>query len=204
MTLHEAKNLSLPPSHQQYNTQRPSSSSSHNGPGSRPGTAGNSSAAHHGHQRNISKLFRTYCVIEFDKTQVIVNANSGTLDSPMFSGYSTQYKFDVSRDTELSLGIYMKNPGSGNRDEDLFLGSCRVNPRFEEPTPPHTGKKGREQPPPAPGMSGVDWIQLSSSTGSVKLGIEYRRNQDMPLTIDDFELLKVVGKGSFGKVMQVK
>lgn len=121
----------------------------------------------------------------------------------MFSGYSTQYKFDVSRDTELSLGIYMKNPGSGNRDEDLFLGSCRVNPRFEEPTPPHTGKKGREQPP-APGMSGVEWIPLSSSTGSVKLGIEYRRNQDMPLAIDDFELLKVVGKGSFGKVMQVK
>lgn len=98
----------------------------------------------------------------------------------------------------------MKNPGSGgNRDEDLFLGSCRVNPRFEEPTPAHIGKKGREQPP-APGMSGVEWIPLSSSTGSVKLGVEYRRNQDMPLTIDDFELLKVVGKGSFGKVMQVK
>lgn len=26
----------------------------------------------------------------------------------------------------------------------------------------------------------------------------------MPMTIDDFELLKVVGKGSFGKVMQVR
>lgn len=200
VTLHEAKSLSLPPSHQQYNTQRPSSSSSHSGPGSRPTTANNSSATH-GHQRNISKLFRTYCVIEFDKTQVIVNANSGTLDSPMFSGYSTQYKFDVSRDTELSLGIYMRNPGSGGRDEDLFLGSCRVNPRFEEPAPP-TSKKSRE--PPAPGFSGTDWVALSNSTGSVKLGVEYRRNQDMPLTIDDFDLLKVVGKGSFGKVMQVK
>jgi len=152
----------------------------------------------------MSKLFRTYCVLEFDKTQVIVNANSGTLDSPMFSGYTTQYKFDVSRDTDLSIGVYMRNPGSVGRDEDLFLGSCKVQPRFEEPTPPQSGKKGQQQQPPAPGFSGVDWVPLSMSTGSVRLGIEYRRNQDMPLTIDDFELLKVVGKGSFGKVMQVK
>lgn len=151
----------------------------------------------------MSKLFRTYCVLEFDKTQVIVNANSGTLDSPIFSGYTTQFKFDVSRDTDLSVGIYMRNPGSVGRDEDLFLGSGRVQPRFEEPTPPQSGKKGHQQPA-APGFSGVDWVPLSNSTGSVKLGVEYRRNQDMPLTIDDFELLKVVGKGSFGKVMQVK
>ncbi|PUU73782.1 kinase-like domain-containing protein [Tuber borchii] len=202
VTLHEAKGLSLPPTHPAYNSQRPSSSSSNGTPASRPGTA--NSTVHHGHQRAMSKLFRTYCVLEFDKTQVIVNANSGTLDSPMFSGYTTQYKFDVSRDTDLSIGIYMRNPGSVGRDEDLFLGSCKVQPRFEEPTAPQPGKKGQQQQPAAPGFSGVDWVPLSMSTGSVRLGIEYRRNQDMPLTIEDFELLKVVGKGSFGKVMQVK
>jgi serine/threonine protein kinase len=33
---------------------------------------------------------------------------------------------------------------------------------------------------------------------------EYNRYNTQPLTIDDFELLKVLGKGSFGKVMLVK
>ncbi|KAL7267999.1 Serine/threonine-protein kinase [Rhizina undulata] len=196
VTLHEAKGLTVPPSN---SSQRPPSSNS--GTGSRPGTAGNATASH-GHSRALSKLFRVYCVLEFDKTQVIVNANAGTLDSPVFASYTTQFKFDVSRDTDLSIGIYMKNPGSpGSRDEDAFLGSCKVQPRFEEPVPQSSKKS---QAPPGPGMSGVEWVPFSNSTGSVKVGVEYRRNQDMPLNIDDFELLKVVGKGSFGKVMQVK
>lgn len=172
-------------------SHRPSSSSS------------NHSGQVHGHTRALSKLFRTYCVLEFDKTQVIVNAISGTLDAPTFAGSATQYKFDVSRDTDLSCGIYMRNPGSGGREEDLFLGSCKVQPRFEEPVPALLqGKKG--QPPPAPGQSGVEWVQLTGGTGNLKVGVEYRKNQNTPLTIDDFDLLKVVGKGSFGKVMQVR
>lgn len=213
VTIHEAQGLTMPTgsNFSGGSNGRPTSSSSKtSGVGSIAGShrPGSSSSTHgaptHGHQRNLSKLFRTYCVIEFDKTQVIVNAISGSLDAPTFAGSATQYKFDVSRNTDLSIGIYMRNPGSsGGRDEDFFLGSCKVQPRFEEPQAAGAqGKKG--QAPPAPGQSGVEWVQLTGASGSLKVGVEYRQNQNTPLTIDDFDLLKVVGKGSFGKVMQVR
>lgn len=40
-------------------------------------------------------------------------------------------------------------------------------------------------------------------TGSLKIGVKFVENRHRALKIEDFELLKVVGKGSFGKVMQV-
>lgn len=194
VTLHEAKGLTLPPA-QAGSSQRPASSSGTGGNTSRPGTSSNNM----GHSRHLSKLFRTYCVLEFDKTQVVVNANSGVPDAPMFAGGTTQFKFDVSREAELSVGIYMRNPGPrGAGDEDVFLGSCRILPSFEEPV--QSAKKQQ----PARGLSGTEWVPFSNSSGSVKIGVEYRRNQDMPLSMSDFDLMTVVGKGSFGKVMQVK
>ena len=75
-----------------------------------------------------------------------------------------------------------------------------MQPRFEEPVPAALqGKRG--QPLPAPGQSVVEWVQLTGGTGNLGVGVEYRKNHNMPLTIDDFDLLKVV---SFGKVMQVR
>jgi serum/glucocorticoid-regulated kinase 2 len=196
VTLHEAKGLTLPAP--PPGSQRPPSAGAGQVSGSisRPGTSGGT----HGHSRHLSKIFRTYCVLEFDKTQVVVNANSGIPDAPVFAGNTTQFKFDVSREAELSVGIYMRNPGPrGSSDEDLFLGSCKILPSFEEPVP--NAKKQQ----PGKGLSGTEWVPLSNtSSGNVKVGVEYRRNQDMPLTMNDFELMTVVGKGSFGKVMQVK
>ncbi|KAI5795487.1 kinase-like domain-containing protein [Peziza echinospora] len=202
VTIHEAQGLTIPgDSSFSSSNARPTSSSSKSG--HRPSSSSSNHQVQHGHTRVLSKLFRTYCVVEFDKTQVIVNAISGTLDAPTFAGSATQYKFDVSRDTDMSVGIYMRNPGRGGREEDLFLGNCKVQPRFEEPTPPQ--KQSKKSPaPPAAGQSGIEWIPLAGGTGSLKIGVEYRKNQDTPLTIENFDLLKVVGKGSFGKVMQVR
>ncbi|RPA87409.1 Pkinase-domain-containing protein [Ascobolus immersus RN42] len=205
VTLHEAKGLTLPGA---SSSGRPGSSAAAAGSyaaGSvqsrppQPGTAG--------HSRQLSKLFRTYCVLEFDKNQVVVNAISGTLDNPSFSGYSTSYKFDVSRPSDLHFSIYMRNPGSNGRDEDLFLGSCKVTPKLEEPAPAAQQSSKRSQPSSSSsgGQSGVEWVPFSSGMGQVKVGVEYRVNQNKSLTIEeDFELLKIVGKGSFGKVIQVK
>ena len=160
------------------NNGRPTSSSSKSGGavGShRPSSSSSSHQQSYTHTRAQSRLFRMYCVLEFDKTQVIVNAISGTLDSPTFAGGVTEYKFDVSRDTELTCGIYVRNPGSGNREEDLFLGNCKVQPRFEEPLSLLPHRKG--QLAQASGQSGVEWVQLSGGTGNLKVGVEYRKTQ---------------------------
>merc|ERR1712000_454734 len=73
----------------------------------------------------ISGKYMPYALLDFDKVQVFVNSAGG----------NTQYKFDVSRVTELVIHLYMRNPnappGSG-RSQDIFLGVARINPRFEE------------------------------------------------------------------------
>lgn len=195
VTLHEAKGLTVPPSQSSSNRPPSSSSNPNSGTTSRPGTSGNT----HGHSRHMSKLFRTHCVLEFDKTQVIAYAISGTPESPIFAGSSTQMKFDVSREAELSVSLYIRSPGSpAAREEDVSLGSCKILPSFDEPKSPSKKDKA-----PTKGLSGTDWVPLAPG-GSIKVSVEFRYNQDIPLTMNDFELLKVVGKGSFGKVMQVK
>ena len=48
------------------------------------------------------------------------------------------------------------------------------------------------------------WYDLAGGTGRIQLGVAYQPNYGQSLTIDDFELMTVVGKGSFGKVLQVR
>ena len=45
---------------------------------------------------------------------------------------------------------------------------------------------------------------MQFGSGQMKVGVNFVENRQDRLAIDDFELLKVVGKGSFGKVMQVQ
>lgn len=54
------------------------------------------------------------------------------------------------------------------------------------------------------GQAGAEWLDVQFGTGNIKVGVEFVENRQKSLSIDDFELLKVVGKGSFGKVMQVQ
>ncbi|XP_044714462.1 kinase [Hirsutella rhossiliensis] len=79
--------------------------------------------------------------------------------------------------------------------QDIFLGVVRINPRFEAAAHAQ-GQKGE-------GQSGVEWVDVQYGSGKIKVGVEYVETRAGKLKIEDFELLKVVGKGSFGKVMQV-
>ncbi|KAI9824077.1 MAG: hypothetical protein M1832_002145 [Thelocarpon impressellum] len=244
VTLHEGKGFSLPPEYQQRpSSSQPGNSlaagtggfsvtgslrstpsgqqdpgkvsSSMVNPTTLPSSGGiNSVPTNHG--RYPSK-YLPYALLDFDKVQVFVNAVSGSPESPLWAGDNTAYKFDVSRVTELSVQIYLRNPnaspGSG-RNEDIFLGVCRVTPRFEEARQyvedPKGSKKDKEKAAAAfaqqertRGQIGSDWLEIAYGTGQLKIGVEYVENRQRALKIEDFELLKVVGKGSFGKVMQV-
>lgn len=158
-----------------------------------------------------------YALLDFEKLQVFVDAVSGSPENPYWAGDNTSYKFDVSRATELSVQLYLRNPNArpnAGRSEDIFLGVCRVNPRFEEAKQymedPKANRKEREkglatfmQQQRQLGQSGTEWLEVAFGTGSVKIGVTFVENRQRTLKLEDFDLLKVVGKGSFGKVMQV-
>lgn len=241
VTLHEGKDFSLPPHfQQQYNSQYQNAASggfsvagsmrgapsmsqtpgtmagSYAQGGARPQSGGGINNAPTIHGRYSSRHL-PYALLDFDKLQVFVDAVSGSPQNPYWAGDNTAYKFDVSRATELSVQIYLRNPNArpgAGRSEDIFLGVVRVNPRFEEikqyVEDPKASKKDRERGMAAfteqersMGQLGTDWLDVAFGTGSLKIGVAFVENRQRTLTIEDFELLKVVGKGSFGKVMQV-
>ncbi len=242
VTLHEGKGFSLPSHYQHaYSSQVQNSASagsgffvagsmrgdpslSRNSVGAggfygndRPHSSSNAiNAAPTIHGRYSSRHL-PYALLDFDKLQVFVDAVSGTPENPYWAGGNTAYKFDVSRATELSVQFYLRNPNArpdAGRSEDIFLGVCRVNPRFEEPKQymedPKANKKEREKGMAAfaqqerqLGQSGTEWLNVAFGTGAVKIGVTFVENRQRTLKLEDFELLKVVGKGSFGKVMQV-
>jgi serum/glucocorticoid-regulated kinase 2 len=185
---------------------RPNSSSRNQVAGSysnRPqSAAGSINAVPSNHGRYSSK-YLPYALIDFDKQQVFINAVSGNPENPLWAGANTQYKFDVSRMTDLSVSLYIRNPSaspSAGRSEDIFIGKCKVTPRFEESQ--SLGGKNQEKNG-SQGQTGDDWIEVEYGTGHMRIGVNFVENRQDKLSIDDFELLKVVGKGSFGKVMQV-
>ncbi|RMZ76666.1 hypothetical protein DV738_g4784, partial [Chaetothyriales sp. CBS 135597] len=168
------------------------------------------------HGRYNSK-YLPYALLDFDKLQVFVDGVSGSPENPLWAGDNTSFKFDVSRVCELSVQIYLRNPAARpgvGRSEDIFLGGARVTPRFEEARAfvpdPKKSKKENEKAEAAfhqhekqAGQLGAEWLDIQFGTGAIKIGVNYVENRQGSLKIDDFELLKVVGRGSFGKVMQV-
>lgn len=48
------------------------------------------------------------------------------------------------------------------------------------------------------------WYTATNGSGSFHLKIDFKQLRNETLTIEAFDLLKVIGKGSFGKVMQVR
>ncbi|OXV10798.1 hypothetical protein Egran_01440 [Elaphomyces granulatus] len=238
VTLHDGRGFSLPPHYQQIfashfqNTNnsyappiRPSSSSSHASRGppntyshtARPqSTSGGINAAPTIHGRYSTK-YLPYALLDFEKLQVFVDAVSGTPENPLWAGDNTSFKFDVSRQTELNVQLYLRNPAARpgvGRSEDIFLGAVKVHPRFEEVHPyvddAKLSRKDNQKAAAAHaeqertlGQLGAEWLDLQFGTGSIKIGVSFVENRGRSMKLEDFELLKVVGKGSFGKVMQV-
>ncbi|KAL8769723.1 MAG: hypothetical protein Q9209_004339 [Squamulea sp. 1 TL-2023] len=233
VTLHEGKGFSLPPHYQQMQSAHMQGSvsagsgfsvaGSARAPTSMAGSFANSrqqstgiNAAPTIHGRYSSRHL-PYALLDFDKLQVFVDAVSGSPENPLWAGDNTSYKFDVSRVTELSVQLFLRNPNArpgAGRSEDIFLGVVKINPRFEERRPyvedPRASKKDKERGMAAytqqelrMGQSGDEWLKVDYGTGSLKIGVNFVENRHRTLKLEDFDLLKVVGKGSFGKVMQV-
>ncbi|KAJ3516692.1 hypothetical protein NLJ89_g960 [Agrocybe chaxingu] len=127
-----------------------------------------------------------YVVMEYEVNQVLITPLGGELDKPL---YMYQAHFDVSRNSEISLQCYLRTEepkcgGDGLADDlgnDIFLGGIKFVPNFD-------------------GMGNQDqWYELVGGAGKVQIGVAYQPHYGQSLTIDDFELMTVIGKGSFGK-----
>jgi len=104
--------------------------------------------------------------------------------------------FDVSRISDISIQAYLRtaSPNSaaaGNNhtdmgNADLAVGGVRFTPDLETQ------------------QLMDEWLPLAGGTGSIHVQVAFKPHQNQHLSIDSFELLKVIGKGSFGKVMQVR
>ncbi|KAF8631405.1 hypothetical protein AX15_002413 [Amanita polypyramis BW_CC] len=132
-----------------------------------------------------------YLVMEYEVNQVLITALGGDLKKPV---YMYQANFDVSRNSEISLQCYLRaeEPKRGvdgladDMGNDIFLGGIKIVPNFDE-------------------MGSQDqWYDIVGGSGKIQIGVMYKPNYGHSLTIDDFELITVIGKGSFGKVMQVR
>lgn len=130
-----------------------------------------------------------YAVIEFDKNQLVVDALGGELDFPL---WKYRAHFDVSRESELGISLYIRTveksgfDGGSTSDGVDFIGSVSILPDFS------TEKMVQE------------WYALSPTSGQLCIQTCYKKQKETTLSIDQFDLLKVIGKGSFGKVMQVR
>ncbi|KAG1446161.1 hypothetical protein G6F56_009663 [Rhizopus delemar] len=130
-----------------------------------------------------------YVVLEFDKNEVLIDSLGGDTANPI---YQYRAHFDVSRSSEVSISIYMRHPPSpGDKQtsttNDFFLGAVKIQPNFDT-------TRIEDQVLNIVGGTGVMHIQLC-----------YRPQQkSVPITFDAFELLRVIGRGSFGKVYVVR
>jgi len=131
-----------------------------------------------------------YCVIEVDKNEVIANARDWNLKDRQIT-WNHRANFDVSRSCEVNISVYIRMPPvSGVPSDDVFVGIAKTKPDMSADKITETS------------------LQLLSNegieAGKLNVQLAFKRTQgNRPLNIDEFELLKVIGKGSFGKVMQV-
>ncbi|ORE02451.1 Pkinase-domain-containing protein [Rhizopus microsporus var. microsporus] len=130
-----------------------------------------------------------YVVLEFDKNEILIDALGGDTANPI---YQHRANFDVSRSSEVSISIYMRHPptqgeSTSRTTNDFFLGGVKIQPNFGS-------TKIEDQV-----------LNIVGGTGMMHIQLCYRpQQQSAPITFDSFELLRVIGRGSFGKVYVVR
>lgn len=128
-----------------------------------------------------------YVVLEFDKNEVVIDALGGRRDCP---NWLSQAQFDVSRVSEVSISAYMRQQApageqKGDMGNDILIARVDMKPSLE-------ANKTIDQ-----------WYAATVGSGEFHLSITFQPTK-VALTIEMFDLLRLIGKGSFGKVFQAR
>ncbi|KAJ1927693.1 Serine/threonine-protein kinase [Tieghemiomyces parasiticus] len=163
-----------------------------------------------------------YVVVEFDKNEVVVNALGGDAHNPIWKHTAP---FDVSRASEIMVSIYQRTLPSQYQDPNARPNSNNggmppntFGTRHGGSTAPTGAKAVVTMSDPSAILLGFikiapefvdkklvdNWYPLYNGSGHIRVQSCYQRRESGPLTIEAFDLLTVIGKGSFGKVMQVR
>ncbi|KAI8342387.1 kinase-like domain-containing protein [Chlamydoabsidia padenii] len=152
-------------------------------------------------QRNRDSLTRKqhwwlpYVVLEFDKNEILIDALGGDTQNPI---YQYRAHFDVSRSSDVSISIYLRpspetkdsisnNHSATTKHADYFLGGVKLQPNFDST------------------RLDDQVLQIAGGTGMMHVQLCYKRQQQaQPIAFDSFDLLRVIGRGSFGKVYVVR
>ncbi|KAG8951091.1 hypothetical protein FRC04_006750 [Tulasnella sp. 424] len=213
--IHSGRNLNLPP-----NTALPSVIQQALAAGAQQQLQqGRGAGARESLQRKKA-WWLPYVVLQFDKQDVMVDALGGEIGAPV---WMSKAHFDVSRVSDISISAYLRTqpPAAGedqnNMGNDLLLCRLDYTPVLEghvsnlcyysvvSSGSPHLGIPSPISPTNQPQHVVDQWFPVTAGTGQFHLQISFKPTAvQSSLSIEQFELLKVIGKGSFGKVMQVK
>ncbi|KAL3229023.1 Serine/threonine-protein kinase YPK2/YKR2 [Nakaseomyces bracarensis] len=155
-----------------------------------------------------------YMTVEFDNTIATILPDTGTISKPIFNKISS---FDVTRKLPyLKFDIFLRIPPvllpSATWQQEVILRDPSMKPLLDKilsgsdiyldsfKLPVHLDINSAANFR----LYNHQWINLENGLGRVNLTVDFKPTYSKPVNIDDFELLKVLGKGSYGKVMQVK
>lgn len=162
--------------------------------------------------KNLNSLL--YFTIEFDNTIATIEPESGTLNKPIFNKIST---FDVTRKLAfLKIDVFARIPSillPSQNWQDSHVGSDDMLidyiQKIKNNNDIHLDSFHLPLNLKIDSASNIrlynhQWIELDGKMGKLNISVDYKPSTHKHLSIDDFDLLKVIGKGSFGKVMQVR
>lgn len=148
-----------------------------------------------------------YLVLEFDNNNEQIDATSSSMKCPKFGNITS---FDVSSNMNfLTVNMYARLPTvliaseteetPSSPQKDVLIGTSRI-PLKNNPV----------QSSGVTRLFNHEWVNVINPEtklpmGFVNITIDFKATRDAKnLKVEDFDLLKVIGKGSFGKVMQVR
>lgn len=100
---------------------------------------------------------------------------------------------DVSRNSKVSMSIYLRQPPNEKENNapsrtmnDFFLGMINIQPNF-------TSSQVQDQ-----------LYNIMGGTGTMYVQLCYQPTHNQTISFQSFDLLRVIGRGSFGKVYVVR